>query len=146
MKTPSPFPLRMSDELRAILDSSSKNNSRSMNAEIVYRLEKSLYQDEHQCPYPITVQPSLSASTARKISRQNEELGLSIALCDAIDKEISAACLIGKNIIELNITEFTSGFSVKDTEINSAIPIIKNAFELEGYNVTISDKLISVSF
>lgn len=45
MSQPKPYPLRMSDEMRANLQESADRLGRSLNAEIVYRLQKT-FDDE----------------------------------------------------------------------------------------------------
>lgn len=40
-KRPAPFPLRMPEEMRSSLEGHAKQNGRSLNAEIIHRLEQS---------------------------------------------------------------------------------------------------------
>jgi len=40
-KRPAPFPLRMPEEMRNSLEGHAKQNGRSLNAEIIHRLEQS---------------------------------------------------------------------------------------------------------
>ncbi|MFW2329053.1 Arc family DNA-binding protein [Aeromonas allosaccharophila] len=42
MSQPKPYPLRMSDEMRACLQESADRSGRSLNAEIVHRLQQSI--------------------------------------------------------------------------------------------------------
>lgn len=42
MSQPKPYPLRMSDEMRASLQESADRSGRSLNAEIVHRLQQSI--------------------------------------------------------------------------------------------------------
>jgi plasmid stability protein len=49
---PIPYPLRMSSDLRSELEAQAKDHGRSMNAEIIARLQKSL--EPSSSPSPLT--------------------------------------------------------------------------------------------
>ncbi|WP_185430611.1 Arc family DNA-binding protein [Aeromonas jandaei] len=61
MSQPKPYPLRMSDEMRASLQESADRLGRSLNAEIVYRLQRTF--DEDAAP---------TDSTPRKYQRKQK--------------------------------------------------------------------------
>lgn len=73
-----PFGLRMPDELRAALTAQAKENGRSLTAEIVFRLEKSLEFEtkvyDFECGNPLDI--ILSANTA--IAHYQHEIAIAL--------------------------------------------------------------------
>ena len=61
MREINPFGLRMPAELKETLEKSAEKNRRSLNAEILVRLEESITQERKDC---------LSADELRKILKQ----------------------------------------------------------------------------
>jgi hypothetical protein len=68
-----PYSLRMSDEMREKLEQSALRNSRSLNAEIVHRLENSLsFEDARQSGVPMKVAVDLASTVELLVERMTE--------------------------------------------------------------------------
>lgn len=137
--------LRMPPELKDLIEKSSKGSGRSMNAEIVHRLEATFMMDE-EIEYAATIRPSMSASMARKVSRQNEELGLPSVISDELNNRIMEACVVGKSIAKLDFAETFKNYPVTGDELQQALLLVKAAYENEGYEITINPTDLTAEF
>lgn len=148
--------LRVAPELKEQIDQSAKINGRSMNAEIVHRLELSFVADQNPAAANLLhdealgnlLTPALPASMAGKIARKNANSGIALAsfFVDEINEQITGAVVIGKQQIQLNIEEITHSMPTTDAEITIALQLIEKAFGDAGYIVEIKDGNIIISF
>lgn len=152
----SPFGVRMPPNLKDQIDQSAKINGRSMNAEIVHRLEMSFFVDQNPAAASLLhddalgniLAPTLSASIASKIARHNADSGIALAsiFADEINELINGAVVIGKRQITLDTTKITHTMPATDTEISSALKLVEKVFDDAGYIIELDNGLITISY
>lgn len=106
------FMLRFPSGMREQIKEESNKNGRSMNAEIVHRLEVSFIADQNSSAASMLhgdgienlLTPTLPASIAGKIAKNNADSGIALAslFVDEINELINGAVVVGKRKIELD--------------------------------------------
>lgn len=84
-KRPMPYPLRMPDEMRQTLETACRESGRSMNAEIILRLERSLSEGGGLDPVPTVA--ALKEEVKQEIL--DELVGL---IREAIEDAVTESC------------------------------------------------------
>lgn len=150
------FMLRFPSGMREQIKEESNKNGRSMNAEIVHRLEVSFIADQNSAAASLlqgdgienVLTPTLSASMASKVARQNTDTGISIAslIVDEINELIHHAIFIGKYEVMFDTTKVTEKMPATEREISTALKLVEKAFEDAGYLVKIKDGNIVISY
>lgn len=148
--------LRVAPEMKEQIDQSAKLNGRSMNAEIVHRLELSFVADQNPAVANLLhiealenlLTPTLPASIAGKIAKNNADSGIALAslFVDEINELINGAVVVGKRKIELDTKKLTCSMPVTDAEIFSALKLVEKTFDDAGYLVKINDANIIMTF
>ncbi|MGR3969298.1 Arc family DNA-binding protein [Shewanella sp. 1180_01] len=148
--------LRVAPELKEQIDQSAKINGRSMNAEIVHRLELSFVADQNPAAASLLhgdalenlLTPTLPASIAGKIARNNANSGIALAsvFVDEINELINGAVVLGKRKIELDITKIIGSMPATDAEISIALKLVEKIFDDAGYSVEIKSDSIIMTF
>jgi hypothetical protein len=148
--------LRLPPQLKELIEASSKYSGRSMNAEIVHRLEVSFIADQNSAAASLlqgdgienVLTPTLSASMASKVARQNTDTGISIAslIVDEINELIHHAIIIGKYQVIFDTTKVTEKMPATEKEISTALKLVQKAFDDAGYLVKIKDGNIVISY
>jgi|GEM_PF-1638212 len=148
--------LRVAPELKEQIDQSAKMNGRSMNADIVHRLEMSFVVEQNPAAASLLhddalgnlLAPTLPASIAGKIARQNTDSGIALAsiFVDEINELINSAIVIGKRKIELDTTKLTCTMPATDTEIFSALTLVEKVFDEAGYIIELVNGVITISY
>ena len=134
----------MSEELRSSLESAATNNSRSLNNEIIQRLEASMNVRDFR--FPTGPKAIFPAVIAREYYQESRGIGLSEMLCEQINEKIMTACIAGRNTVKLNLKEALGDLVITNEELEAVLTIVENTFVFEGYKITISDDEISVDF
>lgn len=150
------FMLRFPSGMREQIKEESNKNGRSMNAEIMHRLEVSFIADQnslaasmlHGEAIETLVTPTLPASIASKIARHNADSGIALAsiFADEINELINGAVVIGKRQITLDTTKITHTMPATDAEISSALKLVEKAFDDAGYIIELDNGLITISY
>ena len=150
------FMLRFPSGMREQIKEESNKNGRSMNAEIVHRLEVSFIADQNSSAASMLhgdgienlLTPTLPASIAGKIAKNNADSGIALAslFVDEINELINGAVVVGKRKIELDTKKLTCSMPVTGAEIFSALKLVEKTFDDAGYLVKINDGNIIISF
>ncbi|MGI2152559.1 Arc family DNA-binding protein [Shewanella oncorhynchi] len=150
------FMLRFPSGMREQIKEESNKNGRSMNAEIVHRLEVSFIADQNSSAASLLhgdalenlLTPTLPASIAGKIARNNANSGIALAsvFVDEINELINGAVVLGKRKIELDITKIIGSMPATDAEISIALKLVKKIFDDAGYSVEIKSDSIIMTF
>lgn len=148
--------LRVAPELKEQVEQSAKMNGRSMNAEIVHRLEMSFVAEQnpaaanllHSEDVEKLLTPTLPASIASKLARQNTDSGIALAsiFVDEINDFINGAVVLGKRQIELDTATITHSMPVTAAEITCALKLVEKVFSDAGYIVETNSGNIIISF
>ncbi|MCS6259886.1 Arc family DNA-binding protein [Shewanella baltica] len=150
------FMLRFPSGMREQIKEESNKNGRSMNAEIVHRLEVSFIADQNSSAASLLhgdalenlLTPTLPASIAGKIARNNANSGIALAsvFVDEINELINGAVVLGKRKIELDITKIIGSMPATDAEISIALKLVEKIFDDAGYSVEIKSDSIIMTF
>jgi hypothetical protein len=148
--------LRVAPELKEQIEQSAKMNGRSMNADIVHRLEVSFIADQNSSAASMLhgegietlLTPTLPASIAGKIARNNADSGIALAsiFVDEINELINGAVVVGKRKIELDTKKLTCSMPVTDAEIFSALKLVEKTFDDAGYIIELVNGVITISY
>lgn len=148
--------LRFPSGMREQIKEESSKNGRSMNAEIVHRLEVSFIADQNSAAASMLhgegienlLTPTLSASVAAKIARQATDTGIAIAslFVDEINILINNAVLIGKREVVFDTTTITNKMPATEQEIFTALKLVEKTFDDVGYLVKIEGRNIIISY
>lgn len=120
-RTDPQYKLRIPESLKSVLEEAAKEGKRSLNAEIVARLEASVFKDA-----PATA--LVSAQKARELAASARK-DIAASVRQLVLKEISYAISAGQSRVEVELTvvEFHERDPVEIEEI--VVPLLK---ELEG--------------
>ncbi|MGI2006969.1 Arc family DNA-binding protein [Shewanella oncorhynchi] len=150
------FMLRFPEGMRAKIKEESDKNGRSMNSEIVHRLEMSFVAEQNPAAANLLhgdalenlLAPTLPASMAGKIAKQNTDSGIALAsiFVDEINDFINGAVVLGKRQIELDTATLTRSMPVTAAEITCALKLVEKVFSDAGYIVEINSGNIVISF
>lgn len=131
------YPLRMTPDLREAVEKAAQDSKRSVNAEIVTRLELSLIADDRSTTF-------LSAEKARELVALAEG-NLTKKIHDSIQRSIALSAVDGQTRIVVPLSPFNL-----DSEDDAHIDILQTVIrrlESAGYSVEINGlDRITISF
>lgn len=131
------YPLRMTPGLREAIEKSAHEAKRSVNAEIVSRLEMSLIADDRSTEL-------LSAEKARELAAMAEN-NLPKKIHDAIQRSIAFSAVEGKTQVFIQLSPFR--LDPNDQNHIDTLKTIMRRLEDAGYNATINGlDHITISF
>ena len=100
-----PFGLRMPDELKARIQKAAQTNHRSMNAEIIARLERSFTElssmDEHQMAMMKDVSAALTTAAAASVLRAGLDVDMETAIEMVLERKKGLVDLIRDGAVDL---------------------------------------------
>lgn len=131
------YPLRMTPELREAIEKSAQDSKRSVNAEIVTRLELSLIADDRSTQF-------LSAEKARELVALAEG-NLTKKIHDSIQRSIAMSAVEGRARIMVPLSQFN--LDPDDQAHLDTLRSVIQRLEDAGYSVEISGlDHITISF
>ena len=133
------YKLRIPPELKALIESSAKDSNRSLNAEIISRLETSL-QSEKPADQPLTAAEAKAVAIKARADTKS-------SLWAKCLEEISAKARIGATELFIDIDDYDNQDWNEDSSIYKEIflPITDRLVEL-GYDVVIRDEYFHIKF
>lgn len=85
---PTPYPLRMPEDLREKLEVAAKNGSRSLHAEVIARLEASFEEPAHGVDRDAAIASSTAEAMLKALDRANEHGKLLLKKVEAIEARL----------------------------------------------------------
>ncbi|MFQ6346048.1 Arc family DNA-binding protein [Pseudomonas sp. R11F] len=122
------YPLRMTPELRDAIEKAAQDSKRSLNAEIVTRLELSLIADDRSTTF-------LSAEKARELVALAEG-NLTKKIHDSIQRSIALSAVGGQTRVVVSLSPFNLD-SNDDAHMDTLKTVIRR-LEDAGYSVEIN--------